>query len=67
MSIFLKLFINMLTVIPFNINISLGGQFYCIVEPFQFCIIYESIYASVNQVSIGSDNGLSPIQCLAII
>ena len=29
--------------------------------------IYIYIYASVNRISIGSDNGLSPIQCPIII
>ena len=29
--------------------------------------IYIYIYASVNRIRIGSDNGLSPIQCPSII
>ena len=41
----------------------------CISKSTEFNVIYQflRIYASVNQVSIGSDNGLSPIRRQAII
>ena len=45
----------------------IGFSNYAIIPPINSSPPWCRIYASVNRVSIGSDNGLSPIQRQAII
>ena len=48
-------------------NIANSPSKVTVMDKYRSCVQIKSTYASVNQVSIDSNNGLSPIQRQAII